>query len=67
MLDRFGITGQDRRNLVIVAVVVALILVFLSDGPVAARLVVGVVGAVVSAISFLLMTIVFNAIKPDYW
>lgn len=60
MRERFGLERRDGRNLLIVAGIVALVLMVLTGGPVSVRFVVGVVGATISAATFLLVTIVLK-------
>ena len=67
MLGRVGIEQRDRHTLVVVAVVVGTVVAALADAPLLARVVVGVVGGIISAASFLLFTIVINVFKPDHW
>lgn len=67
MLGRFGIGRRDYRNLLFVAVAMGLVSAVLTDAPLLARLVVGLVGGLVSAVSFLVVTIVVNVFKPDHW
>lgn len=67
MSGRFGIAEGDRRNLVVVAVAVGLVMAVLTEGPILTRVVVAVVAGMISAASFLLVTVVLNAVKPDHW
>jgi len=67
MLEQYGIGRKDYRNLLIVVVVVGGIVVFLTEGPAAVRIVAGLVSAAISAVTFLVATIVINNFKPDYW
>lgn len=62
MFERFGVEGHDRRNLVVVVVIMTLVLMVLAEGPILARFVVGVIGGVVSGIVFIVATAVLKAI-----
>lgn len=65
MFDRFGIERRDLRNLLVVAVVVGVVMAATTDPPLEARVAVAVVGGAVSAVTFLLATILINAVRPD--
>lgn len=66
MLETFEIESRDRRNLVIVAAIVALLAMVQVEGTILVRVVVGVIIGTTSGIVFLLVTIVLNHYKPDY-
>lgn len=66
MFARLGIEKRDIRNLALVMVSMTLVLFALGEGTVGVRLVVGVVGSIVSGIVFLAVTVVLNAYKPEY-
>lgn len=61
-----GIERSNLRNMGIVVLVVGVIMFFLIEGPLVARLVGVVVLGGISAASFLIVTVLLNRIKPDY-
>lgn len=67
MTDRLGLERRDARNLLVVAAVVTLLMAGLADGPLAVRITVGLVAAVISAVAFVVSTLVINRYKPGHW
>lgn len=67
MLDRFGFERRDRRNLLIVMAVVAVVMAVLSEGTPAVRLVVGLIAGVISGAVFVVSTVLINRYKPAHW
>lgn len=67
MLKQYGIERTDYRNLLIVVGVVALLVILLSEGTLAVRVVVGLVSGLISAVTFIVVTVAINVFKPDYW
>ncbi|QCC52741.1 hypothetical protein [Halapricum salinum] len=66
MLERFGISDRDRRNLVAVAVVIAILMAFFTDGSVVVRLLAGVIGGLISAVVFVVTTILIKKAGLEY-
>jgi len=66
MPGRFGIERRDGRNLAVVMAVMALIMFGLGDGPVAVRAVIAAVGAVVSGVVFVVVTVAIKTYGPGY-
>lgn len=66
MLDRFGITDRDRRNLAVVAAATALVVAALSGGPVTVRLAVGVAMGLVSGCAFVVVTVLLDSAGLSY-
>lgn len=66
MLDRFGITGRDRRNLAIVATATALLIAALSSGPIPVRLAIGVVMGLFSGCVFVVVTVLLDSMGLSY-
>jgi hypothetical protein len=66
MLDRFGLSGRDRRNLVVVVAATALVIAALSGGPVVVRLAVGVVMGLVSGCVFVAVTVLLDSAGLSY-
>lgn len=62
-----GLTRRDGRNLLVVAAVVTLLMAGLSDGSMAVRLTVGLIAGVISAVAFVVSTLVINRFKPASW
>lgn len=67
MLERYGIGRDDYRNLLVVVGIVALVTVLLSEEPFGVRLIVGLVTGTISAVAFLVVTVLINAFGPDHW
>lgn len=61
MLERFGVTDRDRRNLAIVVGATALIVAVLSGGPIPVRLTVGLVMGAVSGVVFVVVTVLLDS------
>ncbi|WP_418279855.1 hypothetical protein [Halorubrum sp. DTA98] len=67
MTTLFGLERRDGRNLLVVAAIVAVVMAALADGAVGVRLVVGVIAGVISALAFVVSTLLINRYKPDHW
>lgn len=67
MLGRLGFEERDRRNLLVVMAVVAVVMAIVSEGTVAVRLVVGLITGVMSGAVFVISTVVINRYKPAHW
>jgi len=61
------IERSDLRNMSVVVAIVTLVMLVFLDGPVPARLLGGLVLGGISALSFVLVTVLINAVKPDHW
>lgn len=66
MLERFGITDRDRRNLLVVSVAIAILMAIIADGAVAVRLIAGVVGGLISAVVFVVTTVLIKRAGLEY-
>jgi drug/metabolite transporter (DMT)-like permease len=67
MLDRIGLDRRDRRNLLIVMGVVAVVMAVASEGTPVVRLAVGVIAGLISGVVFVVSTVVINRYKPAHW
>ncbi|MFO8115173.1 MAG: hypothetical protein R6U01_07405 [Halorubrum sp.] len=67
MLDRLGFEERDRRNLLVVMAIVAVVMAIVSEGTLAVRLVVGLITGVMSGAMFVISTVVINRYKPAHW
>lgn len=68
MLERMGLERRDGRNLLVVSGIVAVIIVFLLGGePLFVRLVTALIVSLVTAVTFLVVTVLINRVKPDHW
>lgn len=68
MLDRLGLDRRDGRNLLVVVGIVAVVVALTLTGEtVFVRAVTGLVAGIISAIAFVVVTVVINAYKPNYW
>ena len=61
-----GIERSNLRKMGIVVLIVGVIMFFLMEGPLVARLVGVVVLGGISATSFMIVTALLDRIKPDY-
>jgi LytS/YehU family sensor histidine kinase len=61
-----GIERSNLRKMGIVVLIVGVIMFFLMEGPLVARLVGVVVLGGISAASFMIVTALLDRIKPDY-
>lgn len=62
-----GLDRRDGRNLLLVVAIVAIVVAGIGEGSTAVRLVAGALAGVISAVAFLLSTLVINRYKPDHW
>lgn len=67
MLDRVGLSRGDGRNLLIVALIMAVVIAATTPEPLVVRAVAGVVGGIVAGTAFLVVTLLINRFKPDHW
>lgn len=68
MLDRLGLDRRDGQNmLVVVGIVAVVVALTLTGESVLVRAITGLIAGVISAITFLVVTVVINVYKPDYW
>jgi len=65
MLERFGIDQNDLRNVVVVVVIMTLIMAFLIDAPIVARLIVALIMGLTSATAFLVVTVLIKRFGPE--
>ena len=66
MFSQVEFARRDGRNLLIVLAIMIPILFFLADGALEARVVAAVLGGVLTAITFLVVTVAVNRFSPDY-
>lgn len=66
MYERFGLEQRDLRNMVVVVGVMTLVMLVVLDAPILPRLIAALVFGGVSAVAFLLVTVVLNTVKPEY-
>ena len=66
MLERFGITDRDRRNLVVVAVVIGVMMAILTEGTAFTRAVAFVVGGLLSGVVFVITTVLIKKAGLEY-
>ena len=66
MYERLGLEGRDLRNMTIVVGVMTLVMLVVLDAPILPRIIAAVVFGAVSAVAFLIVTVVLNAVKPEY-
>lgn len=68
MLDRLGLERRDVRKLLVVVGIVAIVVALTLTGEtVFVRAVTGLFAGIISAFSFLVVTVIINVYKPDYW
>lgn len=68
MLDRIGLERRDGRNLLVVSGIVAVVvLISLGGEPLFVRSMAALIVSLVTAITFLVVTIIINRVKPDHW
>jgi len=66
MLERFGITDRDRRNMLLVAVVIAILMAVLADGEPVVRVLAGIIGGLISAVVFVVTTVLIKKTGLEY-
>lgn len=64
MIDRLGIEERDIRILTVIVLIMTLVMMFVVEGSLLARAIVGVVMGTVTTLVFLLTTAVLNRFKP---
>ena len=67
MLDRLSFGRRDRRNLLVVMAVVAVVMAVVSEGTPGVRLLVGVIAGLISGAVFVISTVLINRYKPEHW
>lgn len=60
MFDRFGITDRDRRNLLVIASVMAILIAVLTDERIIVRVLSGIVGGVIAGTVFMVTTVLIK-------
>lgn len=65
MLDRLGLDAGDRRNVLIVVVVISLIMLVLAEGPIPVRVVAASIFGLISGAFFLLITLLLNWVSSS--
>lgn len=66
-MNTLGLERRDGRNLLLVVGIVVIAVAVLGDGPTGVRLVAGAIAGVISAVAFVISTLVINQYKPDHW
>ncbi|EMA68783.1 hypothetical protein C461_04112 [Halorubrum aidingense JCM 13560] len=66
-MNTLGLERRDGRNLLVVAVIVAVIIAATAEGPVGVRILAGGIAGIISAGVFVVSTVLINRYKPDYW
>ncbi|MFW5917316.1 MAG: hypothetical protein ACOCRD_02775 [Halorubrum sp.] len=66
-MNTFGLERRDARNLIAVAVIVALVVSVSADGPLGVRAVAGAIAGVISGAVFVVSTLLINRYKPEHW
>jgi hypothetical protein len=67
MHSRLGFERRDGRNLLVTAGVMTLLFFLFLDGSAGSRLAAALVGGLAAALTFLVVTLLINAFKPDHW
>jgi len=67
MLDRLGFERRDRRNLLVVMAVVAVVMAIVSAGAPVVRFFVGTIAGLISGAVFVVSTVLINRYKPAHW
>lgn len=62
-----GLERRDRRNMLVVAGIVTLVVAATAEGPVGARVIAGAIVGAVTAVVFVVSTLLINRYKPDHW
>ena len=62
-----GLERRDGRNLLVVAVIVALVVSVTAEGPVGARIVAAAIMGVAAGAVFVVSTLLIQRYKPDHW
>ena len=66
MLGQLDLARRDGRNLLLVLAIMIPILFLVADGELGARVVAAVLGGVLTAVTFLAVTVAINRFAPDY-
>ncbi len=66
-MNTLGLERSDGRNLLIVAGIVALLVAATADAPFGVRATAGVIAGGISAVVFVISTLIINRFKPDHW
>ncbi|WP_440770351.1 hypothetical protein [Natronorubrum sp. DTA28] len=66
MFSQLELARRDGRNLLLVLAIMIPVLFFVADGALEARVVAAVLGGVLTAVTFLAVTIAINRFGPDY-
>lgn len=66
-MNTLGLERRDGRNLLLVVGIVVIAVAALGDGPTGVRIVAGAIAGVISAVAFVISTLVINRYKPDHW
>lgn len=66
MFSQFDLARRDGRNLLFVLAIMIPILFLVADGGLGARVVAAVLGGVLTAVTFLAVTVAINRFEPDY-
>lgn len=66
-MNTLGLERRDGRNMLLVAAVVALLIAWTAEGALGVRIAAGAIAGLVSAIVFVVSTVLINRYKPDHW
>lgn len=66
MFDRLGLDAGDRRNALIVVVVISLIMIVLTEGPIPVRVAAASIFGLTSGVFFLLITLLLGRISSGW-
>lgn len=67
MGNRLELERQDGRNLVVVTVIMTLIMIVMINEPLFVRVVSATIAGIITAISFLVVTVAIRVFGPDHW
>ncbi|MFC5279450.1 hypothetical protein ACFPM1_11885 [Halorubrum rubrum] len=66
-MSTLGLEKRDGRNMLVVAAVVTLVIAGTAEGALGVRVVAGTVAGVMSAVVFVISTLLINRYGPDHW
>ncbi|WP_418284665.1 hypothetical protein [Halorubrum sp. DTA46] len=62
-----GLERRDGRNMLVIAAIVAVLVVVIAEGALGVRVVAGAIAGSISAVVFVVSTLLINRFKPDHW
>lgn len=66
-MHTFGLDRRDGRNMLIVAVIMTALVAITADGSLVVRIVAGTIMGGITAVVFVISTLLINRFKPDHW